>query len=137
MLLGGLSAVITLGLAIINSYYEYSYNVQIINIGHIFYRYTINQVWVGVALFMIFSEIKIGYSRIINMLAKGSFAVYLISEHPFARRRLWNDYFLLSRSNDGYSIKMLKAVITVYIVATIIELSIDTTLKIIRRIVHD
>ena len=93
--LGGLTTIITIILAIINSYLS-SININLFPISKLYYRYSFNQAIIGISLFFLFKNLTISNSKIVNYIASSTFAVYLVSEHPLMRRRIWNNYFKLS-----------------------------------------
>lgn len=47
----------------------------------------------SVCLFMIFTSLKLGYHKWINVIASASFGVYLIHDNDFVRKFLWVDLF--------------------------------------------
>ena len=51
----------------------------------------------AIALFVIFSNIKLGKIRLVNSIAQNTFAVYLISDHPVVRNWLYD--FLPIKAN--------------------------------------
>ncbi|MGO5319673.1 acyltransferase family protein [Bifidobacterium boum] len=61
-------------------------------------------VLISIGIFSLMKEIKF-YSRIINSVAKSTFAVYLISAHPAMSKLLWADWF--NMSNVYGSLKVL------------------------------
>lgn len=48
----------------------------------------------GVLIFLLFREIKIGYCPAINRLAGSVLGIYLIHENPFIRKLLWSGNFI-------------------------------------------
>lgn len=81
---------------------------------------------VALGLFLFFYRLNIGQNRLINWIAKGTFAAYLIHENYFLRDYLWNDilrcsqwynspYFFFYGILSTMSILLLGAVVTVII----------------------
>lgn len=86
-------------------------------------QYTINCIVAGYAMFFIFKNIKLGDTRIVNRLAKSTFAILMIHDHNFFRPVVWNN--IIKASTWYYSkyfvIRIGLTVLFIYMVCTIIE----------------
>ena len=79
---------------------------------------------ISVLMFLGFSRIDIGYSKIINIISPAMFGVYLIHENSYVRPFLWKRLFKISLYADTsilipYSIFVI---LCVFFGCTIIEL---------------
>lgn len=79
----------------------------------------------SIFIFLYFKELKIKQSKIINFLAKGSFAVYLIHDNPNLRNLIWKD--ILKTHNFYYSnleiliLHMIFSAFIIYSIGCVIE----------------
>lgn len=82
-----------------------------------------NIVICGAAFFMWFKETEMKYSKAVNSIAKVTFGIYLIHDHPFIRTLLWQKLFKLNENvNEKWFIPYtIGIVFAVFIVCGIIE----------------
>lgn len=80
-------------------------------------------IFIAVGLFMIFKNLNIGTSSVVNNIAMCTFGVYLIHDNNYIRTLLWNNLL----PNEAYKdspyliLHMIACVLIVYVVCTIIE----------------
>lgn len=79
----------------------------------------------GITLFILFNSFEMKYSRIINQVAKGTFGVLLIHDHPFFRPILWNRVVRIDKIADyGFGVYCLLIVLIpvgIFIVCSFID----------------
>ncbi len=86
---------------------------------------TLSMFITSLALFMIFSRIKIPYSRFINTIAATTFGIYLLHDHTFVREFIWREEFFNSikyQSSLRITYYSIAATIIVFIACCIIDL---------------
>ena len=96
--------------------------------------YTIEKapiVLASVFMFIGFLNLNVKHSKVINTVSSATFGVYLIHDHELVRNFLWNTLF--NQTNFAYSksliIYSIFAVLSVYVVCTIIELTRKHTIE--------
>lgn len=74
-------------------------------------------------LFLIFKNLKIKDSNIINTITKCTFGVYLIHDNNYVREWLWNDVFPNSSyvNTNKLALHLISSVIIIYVVCTAID----------------
>lgn len=77
----------------------------------------------SVSLFMIFKNIKIRNSKLINSLATYTFAIYIIHENSFITKLLYNDIFKsnLFWNNNFMIINLVFTTIGIFMICVVIE----------------
>ena len=78
----------------------------------------------SVVLFAFFNNLPIGTNRIINLISKATFGVYLIHDNIIVREYIWDDLLRcpMHAGYDSFWIFSALAVIAVYVGCTLIEL---------------
>lgn len=78
---------------------------------------------VAVGLFVLFKNLNIGTSNVVNNIAKCTFGVYLIHDNNYVRVWLWNDVFPNNSYAGSYKLilHLIISVVIVYIVCTVID----------------
>lgn len=101
---------------------------------HAMFFYTIEKapiVLASVFMFIGFLNLNVKHSKVINTVSSATFGVYLIHDHELVRNFLWNTLF--NQTNFAYSksliIYSIFAVLSVYVVCTIIELTRKHTIE--------
>lgn len=76
----------------------------------------------AITIFYIFKNIKIKNNKIINLIARNSFAVYLIHEHEALRKPMWKFVkVILAKYTNEYAIIFI-CIIAFFTIATITEI---------------
>jgi len=78
----------------------------------------------GISLFMLFMNLKIGQSRLINTVASTTFGVLLIHTNAQVRGLLWYDWFKCAESYTKYPLSvvyMIGVVVLVFVVCSAID----------------
>jgi len=90
---------------------------------------------VAISIFVVFKNLNIKTSRVINIASSATFGVYLIHENPFMYDFLWNHIFSVQNAFSGSFPKFLLYFIvvslSVYVGATVIELGLQLVFKMI------
>lgn len=101
---------------------------------HAMFFYTIEKapiVLASVFMFIGFLNLNVKHSKVINTVSSATFGVYLIHDHELVRNFLWNTLF--NQTNFTYSKSLIMysifAVLSVYVVCTIIELTRKHTIE--------
>ena len=85
--------------------------------------YTVPTLFASMGLFCIFNDLKIPTLKSINVIAQGSFGVYLIHENTFVRELLWQNFgFVFSGGIVSEVLLALSATICIYLVLTGVDL---------------
>lgn len=85
--------------------------------------YTVPTLFASMGLFCIFNDLKIPTLKGINVIAQGSFGVYLIHENTFVRELLWQNFgFVFSGGIVSEVLLALSATICIYLVLTGVDL---------------
>lgn len=101
---------------------------------HATYFYSNEKIFIlfaSIFMFIGFLNLNIKYSKLINTFSSATFGVYLIHDHEFVRNFLWNVLFKQSTfSTSKYLIiYSIFAVVSVYVVCTIIDLIRKNTVE--------
>ena len=91
------------------------------------YFYNLNKLTVlliSLSLFMVFANLKMKYSKIINVIASATFGVYLIHDNSIIRNLLWVVLFKNVQYQDSLFLIPYSIIVVaiVYIVCTFVEL---------------
>lgn len=85
--------------------------------------YTAPTLFVSIGLFCVFNDLKIPTLKSINVIAQGSFGVYLIHENTFVRELLWQNFgFVFSGGIVSEVLLALSATVCIYFVLTGVDL---------------
>ena len=90
---------VVVGEIICIGYPEYSGNIT-----YFANMYTVPTLLVSVGLFRIFEGLKMPSLRVINIIAQGTFGVYLIHENTFARKLIWQNFEFVFTGNVAMEI---------------------------------
>lgn len=108
------------GIAFILSWH---YSIFSIAVGYFSTRCVFIMLICSLALFFIFEQWELGYSKIINWVAKGTFGVYLLHENPCINNFLWHNVFSISLFFDKawFGIYCLGVAVIIMILGGVID----------------
>ena len=116
---------LTTAAACASSYYFTRMGKQAVGLFSIIGRASFVQVILAVALFYIFKNMDIGSNKIINVLAKSMFGVYLIHENEKLSPFIWNWILYIRRyftTSPLYMPRMIGCVLLVFVISMVLEL---------------
>lgn len=98
---------------ILIDYIEWRLDIPLDRYSNYFYSLYSPMIWVlGSSLFDVFLSINLGTKKFINMISKSVFAVYIISDNPYIRNLLWNNWFNNIQYSDSKYLLLIGAVET-------------------------
>lgn len=113
-------AIMVLGIVVI---YKYKFIFTKIDVAYFWPPNTLPMLLLSVSVFMIFLDIKINYSKIINRVASTTLGIYMLHDGVL-NKYIWNNIFRAKEHlNSKFSILyILISAITIYICGMIIDL---------------
>ncbi len=90
-------------------------------------KHTVLIVICSVALFVLFKNINLGHSRVINRIAASTFGVYLIHENPVLNDLLWTNWLKVNTyfGSGNFGWYAFGSIMLVYLACTIIDMIVS------------
>lgn len=90
---------------------------------YLYWQEKITTLLISISLFMVFATLQMKCHKWINVIASGTFAVYLIHDHDTVRTFLWHDLFQnrLYQNSPFIVVYSVLAVLAVFIVCVLID----------------
>lgn len=89
------------------------------------FEYSIFVIMLSIGIFLFFKNLKINNNKIINFIAKSSFAVYLFSDHLVYKKVMWDIDFKMKeyiyKPFYIFGLRVITAVIIIYLFVLVIE----------------
>ncbi len=111
---------IMIGSIILNK--KFNLEIDVLRFG---YEYSIFVIMLSIGIFLFFKGLKIKNSKIINFIAKSSFAVYLFSDHPMYKKIMWTIDFrtkeYIFKPFYIFGFRIISALILIYLFVIVID----------------